>query len=67
MKRHTLAIKGMGSNHCVMVVKNIISNHNGADIENIEIGSATIRVDETLTSKEAVVAAIEKMGYKVES
>jgi copper chaperone CopZ len=67
MKTHTLAIKGMGSNHCVMVVKNIIGRHNGADIESIEIGSATIRLDETQTSKEAVVEAIEKMGYKVES
>jgi len=67
MKTHTLAIKGMGSNHCVMVVKGIIGKHEGAEMENIEIGTATIRVDETKTSKEAVVADIEKMGYKVES
>jgi len=36
-------------------------------MESIEIGTATVRVDETKTSKEAVVAAIEKIGYKVES
>lgn len=66
MKTHTLNIKGMGSDHCIMVVKNIVSKQEGANIESIKIGQAVISIDESKTSKESVVAAIEKMGYKVE-
>lgn len=67
MKTYTLKIKGMGSNHCVGVVTNIIRNLQGAEIDNIEIGKAEIRIDEETISKDKVVAAIEKMGYKVEN
>jgi copper chaperone CopZ len=66
MSIHTLNIKGMGSDHCIMVVKNIIGKQDGANIENIRIGQATISIDETKTTKEKIVAAIERMGYKVE-
>lgn len=66
MSTHTLNIKGMGSDHCIMVVKNIIAKQDGANIENIRIGQATISIDETKTTKEKIVAAIERMGYKVE-
>jgi len=66
MEKHSLTIKGMGSQHCVMVVKNIIAKQEGATIDQIEIGKADISIDEAKTSKATVVAAIEKMGYKVE-
>lgn len=66
MSTHTFNIKGMGSDHCVMVVKNIVAKQDGASIENIKIGQATITIDDTKTTKENIVAAIEKMGYKVE-
>lgn len=38
MKTLDLKINGMGSAHCVGVVKNIVSKEDGATIENIEIG-----------------------------
>ncbi len=66
METHTLSIRGMESNHCLVTVKNIIGSHEGAELESISIGNAAIRVDETKTSKEAVIAKIEKMGYRVE-
>jgi copper chaperone CopZ len=66
MEKHSLKIKGMGSQHCVMVVKNIVAKQDGAAIDHIEIGKADISIDETKTSKTAVINAIEKMGYKVE-
>lgn len=66
MEKHSLKINGMGSQHCVMVLKNIITKQEGAILDSIEIGKAGITIDETKTSKKEVVAAIEKMGYKVE-
>lgn len=66
MEKHSLKIKGMGSDHCVMLVKNIIARQEGAAIGHIEIGRADISIDETRTSGAALVAATEKMGYKVE-
>lgn len=67
MEKYSLTIEGMGSRHCVMVVKNIIQNHEGAAIDNIQIGKADITIDESKTTKQAVAAAIEKMGYKVKA
>ena len=67
MKTEILSIKGMGSNHCVRVVSNIISNLPGASLNNIEMGKAEVSIDEAILSKNQVIAAIEKMGYKVEN
>jgi copper chaperone CopZ len=65
MKQYQLNIKGMGSQHCVMVVKGIITKLEGVSLQDVGIGTASIAIDETKSSKETVVAAIEKMGYKV--
>ncbi|MGB4845329.1 MAG: heavy-metal-associated domain-containing protein [Ferruginibacter sp.] len=66
MEQHLLTINGMGSQHCVGVVTRIISALDGASIDAIEIGKANISIDESKVSKQTVVDAIEKMGYKVE-
>lgn len=66
MTTHTLKIKGMGSDHCVMVVKNIIAKQEGASLRNIEIGTATVELDEAKTSLNDLAAAIGKFGYQVE-
>ncbi|WP_158638267.1 hypothetical protein [Panacibacter ginsenosidivorans] len=51
MQTHSLKISGMGSQHCVMVVKNIIAKQDGATLDEIEIGKADVTIDETKTSK----------------
>ena len=66
MEKHSLIIIGMGSQHCVMVVKNIITTHQGASLDAIEIGKADITIDNSKTSVQNITNAIEKMGYKVE-
>ena len=65
MKILDLKINGMGSAHCVGVVKNIVTKQDGATIETIEIGKATVRYDPQKVSPETIVQEIEKMGYKV--
>lgn len=65
MKTLDLKINGMGSVHCVGVVKNIVNKQDGATIENIEIGQAKVNYDPNKVSAETIVQEIEKMGYKV--
>jgi copper chaperone CopZ len=66
MKEYTFIIKGMGGEHCVNVIKTILSKQQGVTIHQIEVGKATVTIDESLNSDSNVIAAIEKMGYKVE-
>ena len=66
MKQYNLTIKGMGSQHCVGVVTKIISGFDGASINAIEIGRATITLDESKVLKQTVVDDIERIGYKIE-
>ena len=65
MTKHSLNISGMGGEHCVRVITKIINGQPGTSIDHIEVGRADISIDETKTSKETIVAAIEKMGYKI--
>jgi copper chaperone CopZ len=66
MKEYTFIINGMGGEHCVNVIKTILSKQQGVTIHQIEVGKATVTIDESLNSDSNVIAAIEKMGYKVE-
>jgi copper chaperone CopZ len=65
METLDLKINGMGSAHCVGVVKNIVNKQDGAAIENIEIGKATVNYDPGKVSPETIIQEIEKVGYKV--
>lgn len=65
MEKHTFKINGMGGQHCVMVIKNIVAQQEGATLIDVAVGSATVNIDETKTSAQALAGAIEKMGYQV--
>jgi copper chaperone CopZ len=65
MKEYTFNITGMGGDHCVNVIKTILSKQPGVTINQVEVGKAIFSIDESVNSKENTIAAIEKMGYKV--
>ena len=65
MKQYTFVINGMGGDHCVNVIKTILSKQQGVTIQEVQPGKATISIDESVNTSENVIAAIEKMGYKV--
>ena len=65
METLELKINGMGSAHCVGVVKNIVNKQDGATIENIEIGKAKVNYNPQKVKPEAIVHEIEKVGYKI--
>jgi copper chaperone CopZ len=63
METIKLAIPNMKSSHCQMTVTNTVENI-GATVKSIAPAQAEIGLANGLT-KEAVVQAIEKAGYKV--
>lgn len=66
METLNLKINGMGSAHCVSVVKNIIVKQEGVAIEHIELGQATVSYNPEQVKPESIIQEIEKMGYKVD-
>ena len=48
-----------------MVTKNIITQQDGATLVDIEVGSATVNIDETKIPTQSLTSIIEKMGYQV--
>jgi copper chaperone len=61
----TLTIEGMSCQHCVMKVKKAIDDVQGVSDVEVTIGRAVLSFDETKTSKEEIVAAVAKAGYKI--
>lgn len=51
--------------HCVGRVKQALLGLAGVSEANVEIGSASVKFDETKLSKQDIETAIKKSGYKV--
>jgi copper chaperone len=61
--RIRLTIEGMTCEHCVRAVRNRLSDTPGVEVEQVEVGSAVIRLDPRSTTLEAVEDAIADEGY----
>jgi copper chaperone len=64
MKTENLTIEGMSCGHCVKAVQEAIEAA-GAKADKVEVGKAALHYDETKTSREKIILAIEEEGYKV--
>jgi copper chaperone len=58
-----LTIEGMTCEHCVRAVRNRLSETPGVEVEEVEVGSAVIRLDPAATTIELVEDAIADEGY----
>jgi copper chaperone len=67
MKSHELTIQGMSCAHCVIHVKQALSGVAGLEIEDIQIGKAKVKYDETKITKDILSAKIEEAGYQLVS
>lgn len=61
---NTYKIEGMSCGHCVMAVEKELSNAH-INSYKVEIGMVTLDIKKNNTSKEDVIKAIEKAGYRV--
>ena len=67
MKPHELTIQGMSCGHCVMHVKQALSGVAGLEIEDVQIGKAKVKYDETKITKDILSAKIDEAGYQLVS
>ncbi len=65
MKAAELKIEGMSCGHCVMAVKRELGKLTGVTVDEVQIGSARVRLDETKVQAEELSQAVERAGYRV--
>jgi copper chaperone len=58
-----LTIEGMTCEHCVRAVRNRLTDTPGVEVEQVDVGSAVIKLDPSTTSIETVEDAIADEGY----
>ncbi len=66
MREATLNIAGMSCGHCVKAVEGALEKLEGVEVNEVGIGTASIRFDEEKIDSGAIAAAIEEEGYSVE-
>lgn len=64
MQTVSLAIEGMSCGHCLAAVKKAIAAVPGATLQELQLGSARVAIDEQTTTPDAVVNAITDAGYQ---
>jgi len=59
----TLKIDGMTCGHCVMHVQKALRALDGVDVEQVQIGSATLKYDPAKRQLDDILGAIRDEGY----
>lgn len=67
MKDLHIEIVGMTCEHCVRAIKNRLSATPGVTVNDVQIGTADIQLDETKASMDDVEDAISDEGYTVDT
>jgi copper chaperone CopZ len=67
MKTQELTIAGMTCGHCVMSVKTELSKLANVKVEDVQIGTAKVQIDESSVTTEQLAKAVEEAGYKLVS
>lgn len=65
MAETVISIGGMSCMHCVMRVKKAVEGLPGIENLNVEVGTASVRFDESKVSLKEIEDAIVKAGYTI--
>ena len=63
IKPLTLAIEGMHCGGCVNRVTNALNKLDGIDVRSVQVGSATVEFDSARLTEQAIVDAVNKLGF----
>jgi copper chaperone len=63
MKVDELKIQGMTCGHCVMSVRKELTRVDGVTVEEVQIGMARVRYDDTRVKRQDIERAVEEAGY----
>ena len=65
MTQLRMKLSGMSCNHCVGAVTTALKAMPGVAVEQVGIGAATVRYDETTTSPAKIALVLQDEGYPV--
>lgn len=65
MTTMTMEIGGMTCGHCLRMVQQALGALDGARLDELRIGKATVTFDESQLSAEAIAEAVRDAGYDV--
>jgi copper chaperone len=65
MTKQTLEIGGMTCGHCLMAVRNSLSQVEGLTIEELRVGRARVAFDPAVVKPTAAAEAVKDAGYSV--
>ena len=63
MKTFKLKVEGMSCGHCVRAVTEALKTAPGVEVDQVQIGTATGRYDESSTSGAQAAEAVTAAGY----
>lgn len=66
LMRVQLQVSGMHCGHCLQAVRSAIAAVPGALVQSIEIGRATVELDESKANLGALIDAIQDAGYEAQ-
>jgi copper chaperone CopZ len=61
----TLSIDGMSCEHCVGAVREALKDIDSVDVQEVEIGHATVQFDPNTTNRVELAAAVADAGFTV--
>ena len=64
MKKLELKIKGMSCHHCIASVKGALEKVDTVIVEEVTIGNARVRYDESKVTPQQLEQAVEQAGYE---
>jgi copper chaperone CopZ len=64
MDTMTMRIEGMSCAHCVRAVRDALAEVPGVEVERVEVGSATVRLDPAVARRDQVAEAVRDVGYE---
>lgn len=67
MNKLELEIEGMSCGHCVAAVSEALGELPGVTVNQVRIGTAEVTYQPELVSPEAIVLAVEDVGYSAQA
>ena len=65
MKTMELTIGGMSCSHCVAALRKELGRVEGLEVDEVGVGTATVRFDETRVDRRRIEEAVARAGYEV--
>jgi len=66
MQQATIDIEGMSCGHCVAGVKRALGELRGVEVQEVQVGSATVSYDPARVTPGRIAEAIRQEGYTAE-